>query len=352
MALIHPHNLELWQEWQASRHRARRLKHAVTGTLRRREESAGPTGLVLHSREGDGDGARILFGVDSASPTSRASLLTALPYLSSAADVLTPSGLDLPELSGPGWTHQLLADPEHELDGRAITSVLTLGWHLRVGRLVHDWALARDVPAAVVQHGALTPYAPPLPPQTTLLAWSDADAQFYRSGRDDLEVRTVGSQLLWQAGREADEQEPVLDERPVFLGQLHGAELSRRITGGTAYAFCRQENALYRPHPSEVDVLSRTAHRLMRRRGIEFQDVAVPLHELRSPVVGVFSTGVLEAAARGLPAWVEAQHAPGWVAELWDRYGMRRWGGSPTPAPSTPSDEPSRVIAQLLQSRS
>ena len=227
--------------------------------------------------------------------------------------------------------------------------MLSIGWHLQVGRLAHAWALEHDIPAAVVQHGALTPFAPPLPPRTTLLAWSDADAQFYRSDRDDLEVRTVGSQLLWQAGHDADELGDEIDEQIVFLGQMHGAELPRRITAGTAYRFCRRESALYRPHPAETDVLSRSAHSLMRRRGIEFQDPALPLHELRQPVVGVFSTGVLEAAMRGLPGWVEATHAPAWVHEFWDRYGMRRYGGEPTPAPEIPADEPSRVIAQVLE---
>lgn len=350
MALIHPRSLERWQEWQTSRHRARQLKHAVTGAIRsRRGDAPSQPSLVLHSRDGAETGGRILIAVDSASPTSRISLLTALPYLSSAVDVLAPAEVELPELTGGEWTRQIVASPRKVLDARDISSVLSLGWHLHVGRLAHSWALEHDIPAAVVQHGALTPFAPPLPPRTTLLAWSDADAQFYRSGRDDLEVRTVGSQLLWQAGHDADEPGGEIDEQIVFLGQMHGAELPRKITAGTAYRFCRRENALYRPHPAETDVLSRSAHSLMRRRGIEFQDPALPLHELRQPVVGVFSTGVLEAAMRGLPGWVEATHAPAWVHEFWDRYGMRRYGGEPTPAPEIPADEPSRVIAQVLE---
>lgn len=350
MALIHPRSLERWQEWQTSRHRARQLKHAVTGAIRsRRGDAPSQPSLVLHSRDCAETGGRILIAVDSASPTSRISLLTALPYLSSAVDVLAPAEVELPELTGGEWTRQIVASPREVLDARDISSVLSLGWHLHVGRLAHSWALEHDIPAAVVQHGALTPFAPPLPPRTTLLAWSDADAQFYRSGRDDLEVRTVGSQLLWQAGHDADEPGGEIDEQIVFLGQMHGAELPRKITAGTAYRFCRRENALYRPHPAETDVLSRSAHSLMRRRGIEFQDPALPLHELRQPVVGVFSTGVLEAAMRGLPGWVEATHAPAWVHEFWDRYGMRRYGGEPTPAPEIPADEPSRVIAQVLE---
>lgn len=350
MALIHPRSLERWQEWQTSRHRARQLKHAVIGAIRsRRGDAPSQPGLVLHSRSGAESAPRILIAVDSASPTSRISLLTALPYLSAAVDVLAPAEVELPELTGEEWTRQHVVSPHALLAARGISSVLSLGWHLPVGHLVHDWALEHDVPAAVVQHGALTPYAPPLPPRITLLAWSDADAEFHRSGRDDFEVRTVGSQLLWQAGHEAGSPDGEIHEQTVFLGQMHGAELPRRITAGTAYRFCRRENALYRPHPAETDLLSRSAHSLMQRRGIEFQDPTLPLHELRSPVVGVFSTGVLEAAMRGLPAWVEATQAPAWVHEFWDRYGMRRFGGEPTPAPEIPADEPSRVIAQVLE---
>ena len=85
MALIHPRSLERWQEWQASRHRARQFKHAVTGAIRsRRADAPSQPGLMLHSRGGDDNDRRILIAVDSASPTSRTSLLTALPYLSAA----------------------------------------------------------------------------------------------------------------------------------------------------------------------------------------------------------------------------------------------------------------------------
>lgn len=350
MALIHPRSLERWQEWQNSRHRARQIKHTVTGVFRRRGEEAASSapGFVLHSREGDA-GPRLLIGLDSISPTSRASLLTALPYVRRGVDVLAPAGVDLPELSGSDWTHQNVAIPQAVLRGLGIGSVITLGWHLEVGRIVHEWALAEEISGAVVQHGALTPFAPPLPPRITLLAWSDADAEFYRSGRQDIETRAVGSQLLWQAAHESEDTPADLEERPVFLGQMHGAELSRRITAGAATTFCRAENALYRPHPAETDALSRVAHSVMARRGIEFQDSAIPLHELRGPVVGVFSTGVLEAAVRGLPAWVYGPRTPTWVHEFWDRYGMRTWGGDPTPAPVQPADEPSRLIAQILE---
>lgn len=372
MALIHPRSLERWQEWQGSRHRLRQAKHALTELVRPGRSAAPDPAAepVLHRRTGsdgpptDGntpaDTGRLLIGVDSATPSSRASLLTALPYLQRGVDVLAPADVELPELVGEEWSRVSLAeatgrdDVAGGLAALAPGRVLTLGHHLPVGRAVHDHALAARVPSAVVQHGALTPFAPPLPAGTTLLAWSDADGAFHTAGRGDVEVRTVGSQLLWQAAHEEREGEGDGQAGPgdgpiTFLGQMHGAELPRTTTASLAYRFCRREGAHYRPHPAEVDLVSRQTHRLLERRGITIDPADVPLRELTGPVVGIFSTGVLEAAVRGTPAYVVGGSVPHWVREFWERYGMRRWGGAPTPAPAIGADEPARLIAQVLE---
>lgn len=354
MALIHPRSLDRWQEWQHSRHRLRHAKHALTGTLGSLRgspaaEEPAPT-LVRHRREGEDPAApRVLIGVDSATPSSRASLLTALPYLTVGVDVLAPAGVELPELGGPEWSAEPLTDARRALDEEPPAALLTLGHHLGVGRVLHDWALETGVRTAVVQHGALTPFAPPLPADTTLLAWSDADAAFHRSGREDVATRTVGSQLLWQAAHESESAPSPAGGQIVFLGQMHGAELPRRLSAGIPYEFCRREGAVYRPHPAETDRVSRAAHALMRRRGIEVVEPTTPLPELDGPVVGIFSTGILEAAVRGRPAWVTGRSMPDWVREFWERYGMRRWGGPPTQAPAVGADEPARLIAQFLE---
>ncbi|MFC0674677.1 hypothetical protein [Brachybacterium hainanense] len=373
MGLIHATSLERWSEWERSRHRGRLLKHAVLGTLRPAAADPGPR-YVLRSRgtvaaAGDGteaahadvfgtDGSRTLFAVDSGSPTSRASLLTALPYLRGAVDVLQPAGLDLPETSGPEWSSSApdgmtLPEAAAALRGRGLSAVVSLGQHLGAGRIAHELASREGLASYVVQHGVLTPFAPPLPPEAILLSWSEADAEFYASGRGDVSSRNIGSQLLWQARHESgalgEASAADADERPVFLGQLHGAELPRRITGGAASRFCRLHDGLYRPHPSETDRLSRATHELWRRRGIEFAPTDVPLRALSSPVVSVFSTGILEAAARGVPSWVFAPAAPAWVGELWDRYGMRRFGApQPTAAPPLPDAEPAAALAEIL----
>lgn len=369
MGLNHPRSLEDWQRWQDSRHRARRAKHALVGTLQRARPGARRAdgdvadttpAFVLVSREPQGgaqERARTLIGLDSASPTSRASLLSVLPYVTGGIDVLAPAGLDLPEATGPEWTEHGFDTLEQAVaaaSDAAPTAVVSIGQHLAAGAAAHSIARSLAVPEYVVQHGVLTPFAPPLPEGATLLAWSEADAEFWRSGRTDVGARTVGSQLLWQAAHEA-ERVPRLDsvllgsERPVFLGQLHGAELSRRVSGGAAVRFCREHGGLYRPHPAETDVLSRAQHRLWRRRGIAFADTDAPLRDLPNPVVSVFSTGVLEAAARGGDAWVFAPGAPTWVRELWERYDMRPFGAEPTPSPVVDSEEPAARIARILE---
>lgn len=345
MALIHPRSLERWQEWRSSRRRVRGIHRAQPASA---SAASAPQGYVLHTREGDGS-ARTLLGIDTAAGAEHGGLPAVLPYVHGSALVITPVGLALEELNGPEWKHQRLEAPATVLDGLGITSLLTLGWHQEVGRSLHAWAREADVPGAVVQHDVLTPFSAPLPPHTTLLAWSAEDGEFHRAGRDDIEVRVVGSQRLWQAGHEAAGSEPVSEERPVFLGQLSTIELPRRTTLAAAHGYCRSTGALYQPGPLETDRLARAAHELLRRRGIELQDPALPLSQQHRPVVSVFSAEILEAAVRGLPAWVHAPRAPAWVGEQWERYGMRPVGEEPTPAPTVGADEPARLIAQILE---
>lgn len=342
MTLVHPRSLERWQEWRSHRrvpgiHRARPAAPAET------------SGYVLHTREGEGD-ARTLLGIDTVEGAVHGGLPAVLPYLQGTAHVLTPAALTLEALAGPEWTHRRLSAPDEGLDALGLTSVLTLGWEHEVGRALHAWAREAEVPGAVVQHDVLTPFAPPLPPETTLLAWSTQDGRYHRAGREDVEVRVVGSQRLWQARHDAAGSAGPTEERPVFLGQLDQPALPRRLTLGAADSACRSTTALYRPGPGETGRLARAAHALLRRRGIELQDPALPLAEQARPVIAVFSADLLEAAVRGMPAWVHAPRgAPGWLAEHWERYDLRRLGGEATPAPAVGADEPARLIAQILE---
>lgn len=362
MALVHPRSLERWQERQRSRRRVRGAVRAVGGAVRSARPGATPPQppqYIRHSREGDAPG-RVLIALDSDSAGARAALLTALPYLHAGIDVLAPAGRDLPELTGPGWQRRTTTAPAELLDADATDSVITLGWHRELGGLAHEWALDADIPAAVVQHEALTPFAPPLPPHSTLLAWTEADGEFRRAGREDIEVRVVGSQLLWQAahegaggkgdagGNETAGRQDVTEQRPVFLEQPETPGLPSRFAVSAAHAFCRDARALYRPEPTGRGPLAGGARTLLRRRGVEFEDPAVSLFEPPRPVVGILAPELLEAAARGVPTWVYGPRMPTWVYEVWHRYGLRRWGGPPSPVPVPTADEPSRLIAQIL----
>jgi hypothetical protein len=299
---------------------------------------------------GDSTGpAEVLVVLDALTTTSRLALLEPVRALPARATVVVgPPGL-ADHLPGDGWrvsTETAGAALDRLLDEGSV--VLSTGHYLELGSLAHAAAAERGARFVTVQHGLLTPHAPPLAPATTLLAWSEADAGFWTAGRDDVGTVVVGSQLLWEAAHHpVDDVDPAAT--PVFLGQLHGAELPRRVVADAAEAFCRATGATYRPHPAETDRRSRATHRRWERTGIRVDRSPTPLRELRAPVVSVFSTGVLEAAAAGIPAWVHLPDPPRWVTEFWTRYRLATWGGPPTPSPERPPVEPSRAVADVVR---
>lgn len=336
MGLTHPADLDSWHRWQQSRHRLRRLRHAA-GPSR----PAVPERLVLTTYSAD---PRLLVALDSTSPTSNASLVEPLAHLDLPLAVLSPGAPPMIAGRGPMTSQEVGPDLPDALRGLRVT--LSLGHYLPRGAAAHAWAQRVQARQLVVQHGALTPFAPPLPPGAELLAWSDADARFWADRRPDVTHEVVGSQLLWNAVATDLGADP--DLRLTYLGQMHAAELSRSRLVRSAAAFCRARGAVYRPHPSERDVLSRLAHDGYRRLGVTV-DASVPLASLGGPVVSVFSTGVLEAAARGRDAWVDFPRPPAWLGEFWERYGMHRLGDAPTPAPVRPDVEPARRVAEVVE---
>jgi hypothetical protein len=335
MGLIHADDLTAWRRWQESRHRLRQLRHAV-----RSGPGPQPERFVLTTYDPE---PRLLVALDSSSPTSRAALVEPLARLDLPVAVLSPG--PAPDLGRPPLTQEDVGT-DLPVALRGVVAVVSLGHYLPRGELAHHWARTLGAQSVVVQHGALTPYAPPLPPGARLLAWSEADANFWRSGRTDVEHEVVGSQLLWRAGDQRPE--PGADTRLTYLGQMHAAELSRARLVRAAAAHCRAHDAVYRPHPSERDRLSRLAHDGFRRLGITV-DGSTPLARLAGPVVSVFSTGVIEAAAQGRDAWVDFPRPPAWLAEFWERYGMHRTGSAPTPPPPRPDVEPARRVAEVLR---
>ena len=343
--LTHPRDLEAWHRWQDRSQPLGRRARRMAGVLRDIARPEGHAGHAVLTR--GGPEPRVLVCLESRSPTSVRALLEPVRHLDPAdVAVVAPTGVTdlLPE--GP-WTESTGYAPDlvaRAAAGDALT--LSTGHYLPLGALAHR--AAEPGHFLTVQHGLLTPHAPPLGAGTILLAWSEADAEFWRSGRDDVGSVVVGSQLLWDAAEPA----PVTadpDARPVFLGQLHGAELPRDVLERAAETFCRSEQSTYRPHPSEHDRRSVSRHAHWESSGIAIDRSGIPLRELAAPVVSVFSTGVLEAAAAGLPAWVTLADPPPWLQEFWDRYALAPWGGPPTASPERPEVEPSRGVAEVVR---
>ncbi|WP_298745153.1 RNA-binding protein [uncultured Microbacterium sp.] len=332
-----PADLSAWQRWQRGRHVVRRVRDVLRAT-------AAPGPLVLH-RPAQGQDPLVLFALDATTPTAIASVLEPLAHLEhvpvgvlASADVSARlPGAWRVDRGDPGTAPATL---------RGVRAVVSAGHFLPVGDAAFRWAQAHGWRYVVVQHGLLTPFMPPLPPAAHLLAFTERDAAFWASGRADVTHEVVGSQLLWRAAQHGSAAK-ASSVPPVFLGQLHGAELSRRTSAATALTFCRETGALYRPHPAESDRLSRWQHARWQRRGIRF-DAPGPLNASSGPVVSIFSTGVLEAAASGRDAWVTCVRPPDWVRAFWERYELSPWGQSATAHPTRPAIEPARAIADAV----
>lgn len=347
MGLNHPSDLGAWREWQL-RHQPmlRRLRHA--GARPPRPE------LVIIRRS---DEPTVLIAMDSSTPTSVSAFTTPLARMAHGDAAIVALGDVRQHLPEPeAWKLVPIGtDPRVPTCLRSVGVVFGIGHYLPASAVAFSWAERLGIPFAVAQHGLMTPFAPPLPPSAHLLAFSDEDAAFWASGRPDVTHEVVGSQLLWDAAKRrpaGDDGEPAnvtdRDATPIFLGQLHGAELARGVSAKTAGRFCARTGASYRPHPAETDKLSRAQHAAWKARGIDVDRSGSPLRDNRRPVVSIFSTGVLEAAAAGVDSWVTGVDVPEWVRDFWRRYDLSEWGSEPTPAPRQPDVEPATAIARSL----
>ena len=83
--------------------------------------------------------------------------------------------------------------------------------------------------------------------------------------------------------------------------------------------------------------------------GIEVDFSKKPLSSLNRPIASVFSTGILEAAAVGLPAWGFAINEPAWIREFWKRYNIGVWGAGSTVPPVKMAEEPALSVAKQLE---
>jgi len=357
--LKYPLDLDAWQAWQRRQKKLKWAKYKLNSLLasaRSRTVAEEPVHGLLYTR---GTKPQVLIVMDSFSPTNRNAILEPLKHLD-AVDVALWVPEDASEYldgqyaserySRKDWSEQEISGDELMRLLPDIRIVLSAAQFLGRGAAAYEYARAIGAEYWMVQHGLLVPQAPPLPVGCTLLAFSEADAEFWASGRRDVTTHAVGSQLLYlaaqkAAGAEAQKQN---DLEPIFLGQMHGAELPRASFAYASHSFLKKFGGSYRPHPSEKDKLSVLTHKLWEKEGIRIDRSGTPLNEVPNPVVSIFSTGVLEAAIRGIPAWVYHPAPPTWLVEFWDRYGMNQWGQEPTPAPVQPKKEPAQRIAELM----
>jgi len=357
--LKYPLDLDAWQAWQRRQKKLKWAKYklkALLDSARSRTIAEEPVHGLLYTR---GTKPQVLIVMDSFSPTNRNAILEPLKHLN-AVDVALWVPEDASEYldgqyasehySRKDWTEQEISGDELMRLLPDIRIVLSAAQFLSRGAVAYEFSRAIGAEYWMVQHGLLVPQAPPLPVGCTLLAFSEADAEFWASGRRDVTTHAVGSQLLYlaaqkAAGAEAQKQN---DLEPIFLGQMHGAELPRASFAYASHSFLKKFGGTYRPHPSEKDKLSVLTHKLWEKEGIRIDRSGTPLNEVPNPVVSIFSTGVLEAAIRGIPAWVYHPAPPAWLVEFWDRYGMNQWGQEPTPAPVQPKKEPAQRIAELM----
>lgn len=357
MGLNHPQDLEAWRSW-ARPYLARR----IVGSVRRSNQQ--PETLILRLT---GSYPKVVVALDSSSPSTRAALLapvqhlgeTSVAYLGSA-DVLRELGLG--EL-GAEFPVALGSTVPAALS--SVRQVLSTGHYLPAGYLSYQWAVAQQWEFVVVQHGLLTPHAPPLPSGSTVISFTNADGEFWQSGREDIAILPLGSQAMWEAAQspvgKADRAVPGPgDSSLIFLGQMHGRELGRRQIISETIAFLQNHSAVtYRPHPQERDVMSRGVHRMLQRRGTAFDTSRQALTSLGTDVVSVFSTGVVEAVAQGRRGWVVHRDPPPWLVEFWNRYGMTRWQQGVAVEDQTPpqgvdltgAEEPAHRIAVYLEGR-
>ena len=337
MGLRFPDDLHAWRRWQKGRQPLR----AALDAVRHRGVQEGPTGhLLLPAEE-----PNVLVVIDVWSPSCKLVISDPTTFLDARRTaVLTTI---------PGAVTQFSEGREDlPFEGvrqlpTSIESVVSLGAFLGLTERVETWAKSSGLRFVVVQHGLMTPWAPPLNEGDHLLAWSEADAHFWTADRPGITWEVVGSQMLWNASQQP--AAPLVDERPIMLGQLHGIEMGRSEKQAIYTRFCRVTNAQYRPHPNERDAVSRAQHRLMRTAGVEFESSGESVTTMGRPVVSIFSTGTIEAAQRGLPAWVHHPNPPAWLKEFWSRYGLSPYRGRPTAPMPLPALEPAAAIAHAMQ---
>ena len=179
-----PADIEAWRRWHDSRHRVRSLVRRVRGGIH--EATPAPVDVLTPGGVTD-----VLVAVEATHASVHRAVVAPLAHLDPArTSVVCPTGWEAPiEFAGHARTSMRVDQLSRTLTPSVI---LAAGHYTEIGAAVHALAMQRDIPFLVSQHGALTPYAPPLPPGAHLLGWSQQDSDFWLAGRADLTATTVG----------------------------------------------------------------------------------------------------------------------------------------------------------------
>jgi hypothetical protein len=337
VGLLHPDDLSAWRRARGSRPALGRLAVGL------RELTHDPRFELFIG----GSAPKLLVALESTSVADRTAVLAPLKHLDmTKVAVLAPFGAG-PVLPQHPWDTKILFPEELPRYFDRMNAVLATSNHTDVGASAYDFSQTATCPFYVVQSTLVSPYSPPLPSGATLLGWSEDDIAFWRDGSAQAATAVntvVGSQLLWAAAQDRID-EPNKAAATTYLGQLHEGALGPKQMAKAAEEFCVAHDAVYRPHPAETDRRARSIHERFVRVGISLDQSQTPVRAFDGPVVSPYSTGVLEAAARGLPAWVDFPQPPRWLCELWERYAMVTYGEpKPTPSPIITNFEPAYAI--------
>lgn len=176
-------DLAAWQAWSASRSR-------VSSRLRAAKARMRPVAAPSATMYVPAGVPRTLVVLDLLTPSCRFAAHDPLRHLDAETTAVLTSLPD-PELPTSGsWT----ATPWHGSLDRSIEQVLSLGSYFGLSAQVKALTRGSDVRFNVVQHGLLTPWSPPSAEGDHLLAWTQEDADYWRSS-------TPGVTLRWSAPR-------------------------------------------------------------------------------------------------------------------------------------------------------
>ena len=265
------------------------------------------------------DTSHLVVSLENLSPTQVASLLRSEAVLRSRN---VPVAVIAPLLyfgwPRAVWTHSARATYRPRACGNILNPKMILATsHCSLLRAILLGAISQSgIPFVIVPHGVVTPFAPPLPEGCHLFAWTLQDAEFGISGWSDVTTSVVGSQIIWDAG--------------VSRWQTSRAKgsslLSRPIARARSFAFdhhpeasaelARKGPVAYRPHPGETDLVSRMIHHRWQLQGIRIEPPTSRLGENNPAVAGIFSTGILEAAASGRAAFGFCRAPLSWLPEF------------------------------------